>query len=91
MQKLWYAQPAAAWSEALPIGNGSLGAMLFGGSTHERIALNEDTFWSGHPHDMNRPGAAEAWREARALALSGRLHEAQTLLEAKAQGSYTEN
>lgn len=91
MQKLWYAQPAAAWSEALPIGNGSLGAMLFGGSTHERIALNEDTFWSGHPHDTNRPGAAGAWREARALALSGRLHEAQTLLEAKAQGSYTEN
>ena len=47
MPKLWYAHPAVYWPEALPLGNGSLGAMLFGGSSHERIALNEDTFWSG--------------------------------------------
>ena len=91
MPKLWYAHPAVSWPEALPLGNGSLGAMLFGGSSHERIALNEDTFWSGHPHDTNRPGAADAWREARALALSGRLREAQARLESGAQGSYTEN
>ena len=46
---LWYRQPAQQWVEALPIGNGRLGAMVFGGLAHERLQLNEDTLWSGGP------------------------------------------
>lgn len=47
---LWYDQPATAWEQALPIGNGHLGAMVFGGTTHERIQFNEHTVWTGKPH-----------------------------------------
>ena len=49
--KLWYRQPAAKWEEALPIGSGRLGAMVFGGVDSERIQFNEDTLWTGKPHD----------------------------------------
>ena len=55
--KLWYTKPAAQWTEALPLGNGRLGAMVFGGVAAERIQLNEDTLWSGHPRDWNNPEA----------------------------------
>lgn len=48
---LWYRQPAHAWLEALPVGNGRLGAMVFGGVWEERLQLNEDTLWSGAPRD----------------------------------------
>src|SRR6266576_5386657 len=51
--KLWYRQPASKWLEAMPIGNGLMGAMIFGGTHAERIALNESSFWSGRPHDYN--------------------------------------
>jgi alpha-L-fucosidase 2 len=54
---LWYREPAGQWTEALPVGNGRLGAMIFGGVNSERIALNEDTLWSGAPRDWNNPGA----------------------------------
>jgi len=54
---LWYAQPAAKWTEALPVGNGRLGAMVFGGVSEEHLQFNEDTLWTGHPHDYVRPGA----------------------------------
>lgn len=47
--KLSYSQPAAAWEEALPLGNGHMGAMVFGGTARELISLNEDTLWSGFP------------------------------------------
>ncbi len=50
---LWYRQPAEKWLEAIPLGNGVMGAMVFGGPQQERIALNETTFWSGRPHDIN--------------------------------------
>src|SRR6476469_9911790 len=49
--KLWYKQPAAAWTEALPIGNGRLGAMIFGNVKNELIQLNESSLWSGGPHN----------------------------------------
>lgn len=49
MRQLWYRCPARAWEEALPIGNGRIGAMVFGGAEKERLALNEDTLWSGLP------------------------------------------
>ena len=55
--RLWYEQPAARWEEALPIGSGRLGAMVFGGAADERIQFNEDTLWKGKPHDYVRDGA----------------------------------
>ena len=57
---LGYRQPAKDWNEALPVGNGRLGAMVFGGVDHERIQLNEDTLWDGRPRDTNNPEALEA-------------------------------
>ena len=56
---LWYEQPAQAWTEALPIGNGRLGAMVFGGVATEHLQLNEDTLWSGRPHDYTNPEAKD--------------------------------
>ena len=53
--RLWYEQPAAAWTEALPVGNGRLGCMVFGGVDEERIQLNEDSLWSGSPQDADNP------------------------------------
>ena len=49
VDRLWYCQPAQSWNEALPLGNGRLGAMIYGGTLHEKLALNEDTLWSGIP------------------------------------------
>jgi alpha-L-fucosidase 2 len=57
--RLWYTKPALKWDEALPVGNGRLGAMVFGGITEERIQFNEDTCWTGVPHDYVRPGAID--------------------------------
>ena len=54
---LWYKQPAKLWTEALPVGNGRLGAMVFGGIAEERIVLNESGLWSGSPQDADRPDA----------------------------------
>ena len=88
---LWYRSPARHWEEALPIGNGRLGAMVFGGAAEERLALNEETLWSGYPRDTNRPGAAERYAEARSLALAGRLNEAQALIDAELLGGFTQS
>ncbi len=68
---LWYRQPATSWVEALPLGNGRLGAMVFGGITDERIQLNEDTLWDGYPLDPNNPKALEALPEVRRLLFAG--------------------
>src|SRR6218665_1896002 len=54
---LWYRQPAQEWTEALPIGNGRIGAMVFGGIAEERLQLNEDTLWAGGPYDPVNPAA----------------------------------
>ncbi|RZA24263.1 MAG: glycoside hydrolase family 95 protein, partial [Proteobacteria bacterium] len=55
---LWYMKPAVAWEEALPLGNGKTGAMIFGGIKEERYQLNDNTLWSGFPEAGNNPGAA---------------------------------
>src|SRR4051812_44860363 len=55
--KLWYDKPAEKWEQALPVGNGRMGAMVFGGVAEERIQFNEDTLWTGKPHDYVRAGA----------------------------------
>jgi alpha-L-fucosidase 2 len=68
---LWYRQPAAQWVEALPIGNGRLAAMIFGGFTDDRLQLNEDTLWSGGPYDPANPDALAALPQARQLIAGG--------------------
>jgi len=78
---LWYAQPASSWqTEALPIGSGRLGAMVFGGVGHERIALNEETVWSGSQVDWNREDAAKNLPKIRELLLAGKNAEAEALV-----------
>ena len=62
---LWYRQPAEEWVQALPIGNGRLGAMVFGGIALERLQLNEDTFFSGGPYNPINPQARAALPEVR--------------------------
>src|SRR5215471_18147212 len=69
---LWFRQPAKAWTEALPVGNGTLGAMVFGGVAHERLQLNEHTLWSGHRFDDDTPQARETIAEMRRLLLDGK-------------------
>src|SRR6516162_2301204 len=67
---LWYNQPAVEWVEALPVGNGRLGAMVFGGVERERLQLNEDTIWAGGPYDPANPKALETYKRARELIFS---------------------
>jgi alpha-L-fucosidase 2 len=81
--KLWYRRPAAQWVEALPVGNGRLGAMVFGGVEQERIQLNEDTLWSGGPYNPANPQAAAALPEIRRLLAAGENQAAQTLVSQK--------
>jgi alpha-L-fucosidase 2 len=76
---LWYRQPAAAWTEALPIGNGRLGAMVFGGIAEERLQLNEDTLWTGQPHAYQHEGAVKFLPELRRLLAEGKQKEAEDL------------
>jgi alpha-L-fucosidase 2 len=80
---LWYEKPAARWVEALPVGNGRLGAMVFGGMSSERLQLNEDTLHAGGPYDPNNPDALAALPEARRLILEGRYQEAHDLVGAR--------
>jgi len=81
--RLWYRQPAGTWVEALPIGNGRLGAMVFGGVAKERLQLNEDSLWAGGPYDPVNPDARSALAEVRRLIFAGRYAEAQALADAK--------
>jgi alpha-L-fucosidase 2 len=84
---LWYRQPAEQWVEALPIGNGRLGAMLFGGVASERLQLNHDTLWSGAPSDWNNPRSKDILPELRALIFAGNYAEADQLAK-QMQGPY---
>jgi alpha-L-fucosidase 2 len=79
--RLWYRQPAANWNEALPIGNGRLAAMVFGGPQSERIQLNEDTIWAGEKRDRNNPEGARNLAEVRRLLFAGKPKEAEVLAE----------
>ena len=78
--KLWYKQPAEDWNEALPLGNGRLGAMVFGGVTKERLQLNEDSVWYGGPRNRNNPSSLEALPQIRQLIREGRITEATELV-----------
>ncbi len=80
---LWYQQPAVQWTDALPVGNGRLGAMVFGGINHERLQLNEDTLWAGGPYDPVNPNAKAALPDVRQLIFAGRYADAAGLITAK--------
>jgi alpha-L-fucosidase 2 len=80
---LWYDAPAAAWVEALPIGSGRLGAMVFGGVASERLQLNEDTLWAGGPYDPTNPDALAALPEIRRLIFAGKYRDAHDLAKAR--------
>jgi alpha-L-fucosidase 2 len=84
---LWYRAPADEWIKALPVGNGRLGAMVFGGVDRERIQLNEDTFWSGQPHDYANSDALRYLPEARKLIFEGNYAAADKLISEKMQGT----
>ena len=77
---LWYAQPAKDWNEALPIGNGRLGAMVYGGFAQEVIQLNEESLWGGYKNDANA-ASAEHLPEIQRLLLDGKINEASALSE----------
>ncbi|MBE2280050.1 MAG: glycoside hydrolase family 95 protein, partial [Ignavibacteriaceae bacterium] len=88
---LWYPRPAAQWVEALPIGNGRLGAMVFGGIGRELLQLNEDTLWSGNgPHAWNNPHALDVLPQVRRLLLAGEYEAANELCK-QMQGPFTES
>src|SRR5689334_25446801 len=83
---LWYRHPAQRWGDALPVGNGRLGAMVFGGIAKERIQLNEDTIWNGRKRDRNNPEALKALPEIRRLLFEGKTREAEALEDQKMMG-----
>ena len=89
--KLWYKQPADNWDEALPIGNGRLGGMVFGGIHKERIQLNEDTLWSGFPRDTVNYEAIRHLKKARELLFDGQYAQAQQLVEREMVGRRCES
>jgi alpha-L-fucosidase 2 len=77
--KLWYRQPAREWTGALPVGNGRLGAMVFGGVEKDRLQLNEISLWSGSPQDADNPDALPAMQEIRRLIFAGKYAEANAM------------
>ncbi len=83
---LWFSSPAAKWDEALPVGNGRLGAMVFGTVAEERIQLNENTYWSGGPYSTVVKGGAEALPEVQRLVFEGKYLEAHNLFGRKLMG-----
>ncbi|MET3897434.1 alpha-L-fucosidase 2 [Devosia sp. UYZn731] len=80
--ELWYKKPATEWTDALPVGNGRLGAMVHGGVGREELQLNESTLWSGGPYQPTNPEALPNLAEVRALILAGRFEDAHALTQA---------
>ncbi len=78
---LWYRQPAANWLQAMPIGNGMIGAMVFGGVPQERIALNESSFWSGRPHNYDDPNAGPYFSQIKDLVFAEKFQEAEKMAD----------
>ncbi len=79
-EKLWYDKPATIWLEALPIGNGRLGGMIYGGTKSEQIQLNEDSFWSGGPHNNNSSTSKNLLEQVRTLIFNGQESEAEKII-----------
>lgn len=89
--KLWYKQPASRWEEALPVGNGRIGGMVYGDARQELIALNEDTLWSGFPRDSQNYDALRHLGPARDFIFTGKYKEAERLIDARMLGRRTES
>src|SRR5450432_158221 len=87
---VWFDQPAKHWGDALPVGNGRLGAMVFGDPHSERLALNEDTLWSGFPRDWNNPGAKAHLPVVRDLVLKQKDYPAADVEVRKMEGPYNQ-
>jgi len=81
MRKIWFNEPAKDWNVALPLGNGKMGAMVFGDPVNDRIALNEETMWTGGYTDRNNPDAKEALPKVQKLILEGKISEAENLMQ----------
>ena len=79
--RLWYSKPASHWLEALPVGNSALGAMIYGGTDVEEIQLNEETFWSGQPHNNNSTKSLGVLSDVRRLIFEGKEGEASKLID----------
>ena len=90
-KKLWYTKEAGCWNEALPLGNGRLGAMVYAGAAEDTLCMNEDTFWAGTPKDKNNKQAAAKLPKVRELVAQGRLAEAEALAEETLEGGFTES
>ncbi len=88
---LWFKKPASAWTEALPMGNGRLGGMVWGGVREERVDLNDDTLWSGEPYDNVNPRGLKALPRIRELLVQGDDQAAQKLVEEALNGRYNQS
>jgi alpha-L-fucosidase 2 len=88
--KLWYTSPATEWLQALALGNGRLGAMVYGGTATEQLQLNEDSIWAGGPHDYADPGGKEVLPEIRRLIAEEQYLDAQNLADAHFMGRPSE-
>ncbi len=88
--KLWYTKPANCFEEALPVGNGSIGAMIYGKTKSEKISLNHDCLWSGYPKDKNNPNARESVKKARTLLDKGEYFAAQEELFENALSTWSD-
>ncbi len=86
MSRLWYRKPAALWEEALPIGNGRLGAMVYGGTDREKIQVNEESMWLGAPVNRHNPDAKKNLPKIRALLREGKISKAERLMETSLSG-----
>lgn len=89
-QMLWYTRAAEKWTDALPIGNGRLGAMIFAGVNNDHIQFNEETLWSGKPRNYNKAGAYRYLAEIRNLLSQGKQKEAEALAQAEFMGLQSE-
>src|ERR1700710_2563502 len=85
--KLWYNKPAKIWTDALPIGNGKLGAMIYGGIDEEHIQFNEATLWTGRPREYQHNGAYKYLQPIRQLLFDGKQAEAEAMAEAHFMGT----
>ena len=87
---VWFNQPAANWNEAIPIGNGTLGGMVYGGIESDTIKINEETLWSGEPRDLQNYEAIKYLPEIRQLLLDGKTQKGEKLINSKMLGEYNE-
>jgi alpha-L-fucosidase 2 len=85
--KLWYKQPASVWEEALPVGNGRLGAMVFGDPMNERLQLNEESIWAGSKINNNNPDALKALPELQKALFANRFKDALKIADANFLGT----